>query len=162
MASAFRTRSLATAVLLGLLAGCASPTSPNAIMDRVDANRSVYETWPLPIKEAVLDGRVVRGMTPDMVYVTRGKPTEVVDRGNGDEIWIYRKGGGPSGSSRRLSGSSISIGAPVGGSGGIFVGGGSPTILGSPSPAPAYEPVEEDEVFFRNGVVVRGDGVEKK
>ncbi len=160
---AFRPRLLLplSAALLGLLAGCANPTSPNAIMDRVDANRAQYETWPLEIKEAILDGRVVRNMTPDMVYVARGKPTEVVDRGNGDFVWVYRKGGGSSasgGSLGGLSGSSISIG---GGTGGVYMGGG-PMIMSTPSPAPAYEPVDEDEVFFRNGVVVRGDGVEKK
>lgn len=117
--------------LAGLLAGCASPSSPNAIMDRIDANRAEYEEWPLEIKEAVLDGRVVKGMTPSMVIVARGKPHEVVDRGGGDEVWVYRVGGGGGGTPGLLRGTQISVSS--GGSGGYpsgypgsYPGGGYP------------------------------------
>jgi hypothetical protein len=154
-----------------LLAGCASPTSPSAIMDRVDANRAEYETWPLAIKEAVLDGRVVKGMTPSMVLVARGKPTEVVDRGGGDEVWVYRKGTGSGGSPGMMRGTTVSIGTgssggyPGGYPGGGYPGGGypgtgistGPIIMGGGSNP--YETVEEHEIVFRDGVVVRGDGL---
>lgn len=167
-------RLLLPVALLSLLVGCASATSPDAIMDRVDANRAEYETWPLNIKEAVLDGRVIRGMTPSMVLVARGKPSEVVDRGGGDEVWVYRKGGSGGGSGGMLRGTSISIGTGTGGGypggypgsgypGGSYPGGGYPGTGISTGPIPlggsqSYEPVEEHEIVFRDGLVVRGDG----
>ena len=45
-----------------------------------------------------MDGKVEEGMTPDMVLMAIGKPTEVSTRGGTpqtgeDEIWIYRTGG---------------------------------------------------------------------
>ncbi len=109
-------------LVLVLLAGCAAQNSPNAIMDRVDANRDEYETWPIEIKEAVLSGRAVRGMTTKMVLVARGKPAEVVDHGNGDETWIYRNGGSSALGSGILSGTTVTIGG--GGSG--YPGNGYP------------------------------------
>ncbi len=160
---------------LGLLAGCGSPSSPNAIMDRVDANRDEYESWPFAIKEAVLSGQVLRGMDPTMVLVARGKPAERVDRGNGDEVWVYRvRGENSSGSSLLPRGSQISL------------GGGSPSYPGNPYPYPGAGypgsgypgggsgvyippivlggggnemPEEEEEIVFHNGRVTHGDGV---
>lgn len=158
---------------LVLLAACSSPTSPNAIMDRVDANRDVYETWPIEIKDAVLSGQVLRGMTTDMVYVARGKPTERVDRGNGDEVWVYRISGGgdSSGGSILPRGTSVSVGTgggagypgsgsypgsyPSGSGTGIYV---PPIVLGGGGGG-GYEPVVEDQIVFRNGRVTHGDGV---
>jgi hypothetical protein len=162
---------------LVLMAACTSPTSPNAIMDRVDANRDVYETWPIEIKDAVLSGLVQKGMTTDMVYVARGKPTEKVDRGNGDEIWVYRistgnSGGGGGGILPR--GTSVSVGTgspgyPGGGYPGSYPGSGYPGGGGSGVYVPpivlgggggGYEaPVLEDQIVFRNGRVTHGDGV---
>lgn len=122
-------------------------------MDRVDANRAAYESWPLEVKQAILDGHVIKGMTPDMVRVALGKPTEVVDRGGGDEVWVYRKGGGDSGGGGSVFGNTgLTVG---GGTGGVYVG-GSPTIMTGPSIPTA---VEEDEVVFRDGVVSRGPGI---
>lgn len=73
----------------GFLAGCASSQ-----MNRIDANRELYESWPIEIRQAVLDGKVEPGMTPEMVRVAWGKPTEVVVQGSsGDEIWVYKRGG---------------------------------------------------------------------
>ena len=66
---------------LALLAGCANPSSPNAIMDRIDAHRDEYEGWPFPIKDAVMSGQVLKGMDATMVFVARGSPAERVDRG---------------------------------------------------------------------------------
>ncbi len=78
---------------MGLLAvlwlgGCASGQ-----MNRIDANRDIYETWPLETRQAVLDGKVEPGMNPDMVTVAWGKPTEVQSNGAGDEVWVYKRGG---------------------------------------------------------------------
>lgn len=73
------------------LGGCASGQ-----MNRIDANRDIYESWPLETKQAVLDGKVEPGMTPDMVKVAWGTPTEVIAApggGPGDEVWVYRSGG---------------------------------------------------------------------
>lgn len=71
--------------------GCASGQ-----MSRIDANRDIYETWPVETKQAVLDGKVEVGMLPEMVKVAWGTPSEVVASpggGPGDEIWVYKKGG---------------------------------------------------------------------
>src|SRR5471032_1411173 len=67
-------------------------------MNRIDANREIYEQWPIEMKQAVLDGKVEEGMTPDMVVMAIGKPTEVNTRSGtpstgDDEVWIYRTGG---------------------------------------------------------------------
>jgi hypothetical protein len=67
-------------------------------MNRIDANRDVYEQWPIEVRQAVLDGKVEEGMTPDMVVMAIGKPTEVQTRSGtpqsgDDEVWIYRTGG---------------------------------------------------------------------
>src|SRR5688572_17531850 len=75
-----------------LLAGCA--TSP---LSRIDSNRALYESWPLDVQEAVLEGKVVKDMTPEQVEMSVGKPKEKSTRNsrNGmEEIWIYRQGGG--------------------------------------------------------------------
>jgi hypothetical protein len=170
-------RPLALAGLLALLSGCGSPTSPNAIMDRVDANRDVYESWPLEVKDAVLSGQVLRGMTPEMVYVARGNPSERVDRGNGDEIWVYRIGGGGGGAGSLLRGTTVSVGTGggagypgsypgsyPGGYPGSYPGGypsGSgislpPIVLGGGGTS---DPGIEEQIVFRNGRVTHGDGV---
>ena len=76
-------------IAAGLAAGCASSQ-----MSRIDRNRDLYETWPIEIRQAVLDGKVEPGMTPDMVLVAWGEPTEVITQSNtGDEIWVYQSGG---------------------------------------------------------------------
>jgi hypothetical protein len=65
-------------------------------MSRIDANRDIYEAWPVETKQAVLDGKVDVGMLPEMVKVAWGTPSEVVASpggGPGDEIWVYKKGG---------------------------------------------------------------------
>lgn len=123
--------------------GCSS--SP---MSRIDANRALYESWPFEIQEAVLNGRVVIGMTPDMVQMVLGKPSEVMARAGKkgeEEVWIYKTGGGLD----LLKNSNISLGGSIGGVGisGPIGGGG----VGS-------APVEDEhDVVFQNGVVVRAD-----
>ena len=127
-----------------LVAGCAS--SP---MSRIDANRALYESWPFEIQEAVLNGKVVVGMTPDMVQMVLGKPSEVMSRAGKkgeEEVWVYKTGGGMS---NILSGSNISMGGSIGG-----VGISGPIGGGGGGSAPVED---EQDVVFQNGLVVRAD-----
>jgi hypothetical protein len=150
-------------VLVALLAGCAS-----AQMSRIDANREIYETWPVDIKQAVLEARVEVGMTPEMVRVAWGKPDEVVNDAN-QEVWIYRTEGEdnsmPIGSpvmsgGMAGTGSGIGIttgrgGTSMGVTGGVGLGGTAPGMGTSSLPPPP--PMVEKEVVFRDGVVYRAD-----
>lgn len=125
---------------VALWVGCSS--SP---MSRIDADRARYESWPLEVQQAVLNGHAVKGMTPEQVEMSLGKPSEVITRsakGGDDEVWVYRKGGGLGGA---LKNTGISLGGGVAGVGvGTSSGGGRSTP-------------EEIEVVFRNGVVSRSD-----
>lgn len=126
----------------GLLAGCS--TSP---ISRIDSNRSAYESWPIEVQEAVLNGQAKKGMTPEQVEMALGQPSQVVARSgkNGeDEVWVYRKG--TSGSSI-LNNTGVALG---GGIGGVNVGSGG---RGRSRPVSS----DEQEVVFGNGVVVRAD-----
>jgi hypothetical protein len=155
-------------VRLGLLlaaavaAGCTSPQ-----FSRIDRHRELYESWPLEVRQAVLDGKVEPGMNTDMVAVAWGKPSEVITRANGpheDEIWIYRTTTGgdyvdPAGMSpviptttRGATRTGISVG--VGGGG---IGIGNAPVMPS-APIMVRPPVTtEREVVFRDGVVIRAD-----
>ena len=113
-------------------------------------------------------------MTPEMVRVAWGEPTEVVPQAQyGDEIWVYQKGGGSPGmgypgSSISSGGSStgIAIGTGPGGTviapsvgigsmggtmGGSGIGMGGGPVMNRPTR------VEIREVIFRDGVVSRAD-----
>ena len=124
-----------------LLAGCS--TSP---MFRIDANRALYESWPLEIQSAVLEGKAVNGMTPAMVRMALGEPTRIMPNAGyekGEETWTYEKSGG-SGASLP----NVGIGGSVGGVGisrGRRGGGGSRATSGT----------EEVQVIFQKGVVSR-------
>ena len=126
-------------IALVWLAGCAS--SP---LSRIDQNRSRYESWPLEVQEAVLNGQARAGMTTEQVEMAMGKPTEVVPRSNKpgeDEVWVYRKSTPGSG---LLNNTGLSIGTGMGGVGvGTNVGGGR------------GQTPDETEVVFSKGVVVR-------
>lgn len=100
-------------LVVGLAGGCASSQ-----MNRIDRNREIYETWPIEIKQAVLDGKVEPGMNPDMVQVAWGKPSEVSVSPAGDEIWVYTRGGEP--------GSAYYPGGGASYPGGVYPGGGYP------------------------------------
>lgn len=150
--------------LLGLLAGCASSS-----LSRIDQNRARYESWPLEVQDAILSGEARKGMTPEQVEMALGKPTQIISNSvkpGQDEIWVYRKsavgstllgavsgvsvGTGLGGVNVGASGGGVNVGSNVGGvSMGTSVGGGRP----SRSQAP-----DEQEVVFRNGVVLRADG----
>ena len=110
------------AVTLGLGAGCSTSQ-----MSRIDRNRDIYETWPLEVRQAVLDGNVEPGMNTDMVRVAWGEPTEIATSPAGDEIWVYSKGGDPG-----------SVMYPGGGMGSTGIGnsgiGGSGIGIGSTGP----------------------------
>jgi hypothetical protein len=164
-----------------LLGGCNS--SPQ--MRRIDRNRDIYETWPIDTRQAVLDGKVEPGMTPDMVKVAWGDPSEVVSQGGpGDEVWVYKKGGSdgsvyyPGGMNSGIGMGSpgigiatgrggtaigatggIGMGVPIGGMGGMgggIMGGGMGGGMGGPIITPPT-PAEVREVVFRNGVVFKAD-----
>jgi hypothetical protein len=128
------------------LAACSS--SP---MSRIDANRPLYESWPLEMQSAVLEGHVVTGMTPDMVRMAKGNPSKIETRSGSkgeDEIWIYEKEGSSNvarprvGVGTRVGGVGVSTGTRVGGG-----GGGGRNRGGN----------QGEEVVFQNGVVKRVD-----
>lgn len=166
----------------GLLAGCSSPQ-----FSRIENSREAYESWPLEMRQAVLDGRIEPGMTPEMVEVAWGKPDEVIGRRNGpheDEIWIYRKtsggdyiypttpmggypgvypGGYPVGVGGRSAG--ISVGVGTGGATGVSVGTGGVGMGGvmAGGPIMVRPPVTtEREVVIRDGVVIRADRADEE
>lgn len=139
--------SAALALVALSLGGCgtASPIS------RIDADRAKYESWPLEVQQAILNGDAIKGMTPEQVEMAMGRPTQVVTRSaksGDDEVWVYRKGGGLGGLGGALKNTGISVGGGVGG-----VGVGTSTGVGGGNAGPGPE---ETEVVFRDGVVSRG------
>lgn len=125
-----------------VLAACSS--SP---MSRIDADRARYDSYPIEVRQAILNGEAIKGMTPEQVEMSLGKPSQVITRsakGGEDEVWVYRKSAGLGGALRNTG---ISIGGGTGG-----VGGGVSTSTGGRGETP-----EESEVVFRNGVVSRSD-----
>jgi hypothetical protein len=123
-------------VAAALLAGCTSGSS----LSRIDADRALYESWPLDIQEAVLNGKVVQGMDYDQVKMSVGKPAEKTVRNarkGVEEVWIYRSGGG----GPDLGG--LSVGGMVGGVG----------VSQQGTSGGGYS--DEYEVVFVDGVVVR-------
>lgn len=128
---------------VGMLMVAACSSSP---LSRIDSNRARYESWPLDVQEAVLNGEARKGMTPEQVEMALGKPTEVVTRSRAgeDEVWIYRKSNV---GSSLLNNTGVSVG---GGVGGVSVGTGMG--VGGRRQTP-----EEREVVFANGVVVRSN-----
>ncbi len=122
-------------------------------MSRIDANRAVYESWPVDVQEAVLNQRAIPGMTPEQVEMAMGKPTSTDSRAGKDgpeEIWVYKKSSGPS-MPGILQNTSIGIG---GGIGGVGVGSTLPIGRGASSRAPVD--ADEQEIVFKDGVVLRG------
>jgi hypothetical protein len=135
---------IAFALAAWLLAGCSSTP-----MSRIDKNRALYESWPVDMQSAVLEGNVVKDMTPDMVRMALGEPTRIepkIGSTSGEETWIYEKGGG-----MNLPRPNISLGGNIGGLGvstGRRGGGGG----GSRN---ASSGAQEQEIVFQNGVVIR-------
>lgn len=120
-------------------------------MSRIDANRSVYESWPVDMQQAVLNKRAIPGMTPEMVEMALGKPTETTSRtakdGGLEEVWSYKK------SSMQLPSLLGNTGVSVGGNvGGVGVSTGTSGRRGSRAP----EDADDQDIVFKNGIVVRG------
>jgi hypothetical protein len=110
-------------------------------MSRIDADRATYESWPLEVQQAVLEGRVIENMTPEQVEMALGAPSEKTSRSgrNGtEEVWIYGSTGGGGG------------GIPVT-VGGVFGGVG---VQGTKYPGSGGGG-DYFEVVFANGRVVR-------
>lgn len=178
-----RTHGAGVALLLvvaALSGGCSSSQ-----MNRIDRHRDIYEQWPLETRQAVLDGKVEVGMTPDMVAVAWGKPSEVVTHSSsGDEIWIFKRGGNegsvyyPGGGMGSNSGGVYGGGGPgigistsnrggtaIGATGGIGIGGSMGGVsggmggLGGSNSAIVTPPTPPDvrEIVFRNGIVFKAD-----
>jgi hypothetical protein len=135
------------ALVLALAGGCS--TSP---MSRIDANRALYESWPMDVQSAVLEGKAIKDMTPEMVRMALGEPTRIEPRigsTTGEETWIYEKSSG----GQKLGLPNISLG---GGLGGLGVStGGRRGGRGGGGGAPAAGNREQQEVVFQNGVVTR-------
>lgn len=119
-------------------------------MSRIDANRAVYESWPVEMQEAVLHQRAIPGMTPEVVEMALGKPTEIqsrVSKDGAEDVWIYKK------SSMQLPSLLGNTGVSVGGNvGGVGVSTGTSARRRSRVPADS----EDQEIVFRNGIVLRG------
>lgn len=68
-------------------AACSTPP-----ISRIDEHREAYESWPLEVRQLVLDGHVAPGMTRSMVYLSWGQPHKVA-MGTllGEESWLYEE-----------------------------------------------------------------------
>ena len=110
------------------------------------------------MQEAVHSGRAIPGMTPEMVEMALGKPTQVDSRSAKDgieEIWVYKRSSAQMPSILRNA--NIGIGTSIGGVGvgtSVPMGGGRGGRGGSRAPAES----EDQEIVFKNGVVTRGTG----
>jgi hypothetical protein len=159
-----------------VLAGCAAPNSPDARMDRVDANRDVYETWPITVKEAVLEGRVTRGMDSTMVHVALGRPDEEIKRDDGGIVWVYHKGNSyevyeqpqqyspypPTyGTQPPYSRGGIPVQPQPGMPATPGMRGQIPMQRTEPPPMPTVvrDPRYDVQIVFRDGIVVAGNGI---
>ena len=126
---------------------CALGACSSSPIARIDENRGKYESWPLEVQEAVLNGEARKGMTREQVEMALGKPTQVVSRSareGEDEIWVYRKSAV---GSTLLNNTGVSVGTGIGG---VNVGTGMSGVGRRQTP-------EEQEVVFANGVVVRSE-----
>lgn len=143
-----------------MTAGCLS----SGPVSRIDEHRELYDQWPIEMRQAVLDGKVELGMTPEMVEMAIGKPTEIqrraVSSGEGEDmLWIYRPvvfadDPGPYGRGRPPTGEvdpsvnpgSISTAPNI----------GQYPPIGSSLPKET-KVVDERIITFCNGVVLRAD-----
>ena len=75
-------------VVVALVSACSTTES------RIAAKRDVFNSWPMNVQQAVMEGRVEPGMTPEMVEMALGRPAQKIERtsaGEKREIWIYKK-----------------------------------------------------------------------
>lgn len=79
----------ATTVLLALLAGCATPDTPET---RIQQNFGVFAGLQFPVQEKIRQGQIDVGFTPDMVRMALGRPARVVTKQTAagtTEVWSY-------------------------------------------------------------------------
>lgn len=143
-------------VAVGLLAGCVTtPRGGGSPIARIEANRPLFESWPIEVREAILDQRVIAGMDAEMVRMALGQPSEITypEHPRADqveEVWIYRRSGG-SGGPTAVRNTSVTVGA---GPGGVYVGGGPSIGVGMGGGGGGAYP-DEDRVIFLSGRVIR-------
>ncbi|MEW6543819.1 MAG: hypothetical protein AB1411_09435 [Nitrospirota bacterium] len=73
---------------LSLIGGCESAR------DRL--LRDQYPSYPDPIRRAIDNGYLLKGMTPDQVYLVEGEPIckrQFDFKGKQVEVWLYPPGG---------------------------------------------------------------------
>jgi hypothetical protein len=148
-----------TVAAWAVMAGCTS--SP---MSRIDANRAEFETWPMEMQQAVIDGFIKKGMTPKMVEMAIGRPAKVIERSSSqrsEEIWVYHVGG-----SIMPERAAFVVGVPGVAGAGVAVGPPSRPALGVPTTPGTVNvgggvavgtPPEKYTVVFEEGVVVKSD-----
>jgi hypothetical protein len=81
-------RGLLAAAAAVVLSACAASTP----VTRVAQAPQLYEPLSSAQKQAVMEGRVVEGMSPDAVYLALGRPDRVIrgsDNGRPFEQWRY-------------------------------------------------------------------------
>lgn len=101
---------------------------------------------------AILDGRIIEGMTREQVQMALGNPTQTGSRmgrnGQVEEIWEYHSGGGGSNILTDIA-SGVSLGTGVGG---VGIG-----TRGIPGVSGGSAPVEVGQVVFVDGRVVNAN-----
>lgn len=77
-------------VVAALAVGCSSVDS------RIARNREAFSSWPAPVQDKVVQGKIDIGFTADQVRVALGEPDRVFTRVTADgtsEIWGFRDRG---------------------------------------------------------------------
>lgn len=99
---------------LVVLSACSSPGR------RIAENEAAFDTYPSAVQSKIRAGEVDIGFTQEQVRMALGKPDGTSTRttvAGMSEVWIYRKGGGPSlgfGFGMGSGGGSTSVGTGVG------------------------------------------------
>ena len=128
------------------LAACAAITPGS----RVAQAPKLFEPLTAPQKQAVLEGRVLEGMTPDAVYLAWGRPDRVTrgsQNGTPFEIWRFTE-------LQPVYHSSVPVGFGYGyGRGGYGRGGYYHPAFAALETGPDYRPIAAAVVrFSRNRV----------
>lgn len=77
---------LLLASLGALLAGCASST----IESRIAEHAPAFQALAPEAQQAVREGAIAPGFSPEMVYMALGEPSERTAGPDGSELWTYR------------------------------------------------------------------------
>lgn len=127
---------LAAAIGLAVMLFTACVSSSQ--VKRIEAMRDRYDQWPIEVRQAVLDGKVGQGMTEEMVRTALGDPQEVATRPSSpgepeESIWSYRPLRYPD------------------------LGGVPRDLIGRPAREPDQRPIVDQDIVFRDGIVLRVD-----